>query len=381
MKIVIIGAGAIGANCAFRMAQKGAEVVVLEAVAPGSGTSSTSAAWLSSFPQFGWTESPGRARLRRTVHARFAALQAELGGDWLHWDGTLTWGLPSERAEFRKAFQLCQQRGADLEFLDAPAARRLAPGIVFGDDDEVVRDEHSGWVDAAALIALLLERTRALGGTVDTGRAVTGICREGGRVTGVSLADGEHVGADVIINAAGSWGCHVAAMAGVGIPLELVPGLVVFTEPKPLPVLSTVMNAPTFVIRPDPSGGVAIIWRGEKLTSIHGRNGPDVGMIMNDVTRVIPALAGVGIADARMGVRAIPPGGPVIGALPWLDNFYCAVSHGGIGWGPCWADLLAAEILDGRSSPDMADFLPQRFYHEPTEIGRFADDAEQLGTA
>ncbi|QHC35171.1 FAD-binding oxidoreductase [Komagataeibacter xylinus] len=378
MKIVIIGAGAIGANCAFRMAQKGAEVVVLEAVVPGSGTSATSAAWLSSFPQFGWTESPGRARLRRTVHARFAALQAELGGDWLHWDGTLTWGLPSERADFRKAFHLCKDRGADLQFLDASAARRLVPGVMFGDDDEIVRDEQSGWVDAASMIAALLTGTRALGGIVDTRNAVTGIRRAGGHVTGVTLADGEHVTADVIINAAGSWGSHVAAMAGVGIPLELVPGLVVFTQPTPSPVLSTVLNAPTFVVRPDPSGGVAIIWRGEKLTSIHGRNGSDVGVIMKDVARVIPALSNVGIADARMGVRAIPPGGPVIGALPWLDNFYCAVSHGGIGWGPCWADLLAAEILDGRSSPDMADFLPQRFYHEPMEIGRFADDAEQV---
>ena len=53
-EIVVIGAGSVGANVAYRLAQRGAKVTVLDAGAPGGGTSGTSFAWtnaLSKAPQ------------------------------------------------------------------------------------------------------------------------------------------------------------------------------------------------------------------------------------------------------------------------------------------------------------------------------------------
>ena len=47
--IVVIGAGSVGANVAYRLAERGAKVTVLEAGAPGGGTSGTSFAWTNSF--------------------------------------------------------------------------------------------------------------------------------------------------------------------------------------------------------------------------------------------------------------------------------------------------------------------------------------------
>ena len=48
-EIVVVGAGSVGANVAYRLAQRGARVTVLDAGAPGGGTSSSSFAWLNAF--------------------------------------------------------------------------------------------------------------------------------------------------------------------------------------------------------------------------------------------------------------------------------------------------------------------------------------------
>ncbi|HQZ91098.1 MAG TPA: FAD-dependent oxidoreductase, partial [Thermomicrobiales bacterium] len=47
--IVIIGAGAVGSATAYRLAQAGAAVTVVERRFPGAGTSGSSFAWLNSF--------------------------------------------------------------------------------------------------------------------------------------------------------------------------------------------------------------------------------------------------------------------------------------------------------------------------------------------
>jgi glycine/D-amino acid oxidase-like deaminating enzyme len=47
--VVVIGAGSVGANVAYRLAARGAGVTVLDAGAPGAGTSGVSFAWTNSF--------------------------------------------------------------------------------------------------------------------------------------------------------------------------------------------------------------------------------------------------------------------------------------------------------------------------------------------
>jgi glycine/D-amino acid oxidase-like deaminating enzyme len=377
MKIVVIGAGSIGAHIAYRLAQQGAEVTLVEATAPAVGTSSRSLAWLSTFPQASWQEDPGRARLRMNVHAGFDALQDEIGGDWLHWTGTLTWDLPGELSPFTRAFDLCRERGVALEMLDAKQARCVAPELIFRDDEHVVWERHSGWVDAPVLIGLLIARLQALGGKVLVGQPVAAIGRTETRVTGVTLADGTQLAGDAVVNAAGSWATHVAAMAGVALPLDLVPGLMIYTSPLAKGLPAQVINAPTWIARPDPSGGLAVHWRGETLTSNHGNNGISPQAVVDDLALTIPALQGGTVARTSIGIRAVPPGGPIIGALPWLDGLYFAVSHGGIGWGPTWAHLAARELLGGESVPELGGLRPERFYIQSSGLGRFADDAEQ----
>ncbi|GAA1592585.1 FAD-binding oxidoreductase [Kribbella hippodromi] len=375
MKVIVIGAGSIGAHTAYRLAEQGAEVELLEASAVASGTTGSSIAWLSQFPQMAWDEEPGKRALRPQVHDLFMEVEQEVPGDYVTWSGTLSWGLPHERKELTELAGTARSRGVRVDVIDAAAARDLDPSIRFDDDEVVFWEPGSGWVDGPGIVRALIEALTARGGRLRTAARVTKILVQGGRVTGVRLADGEVIGADAVVNASGSWGSHVAAMADLAIPMNLVPGRVIYTEPY-AGGPTRVLTGPTWGGRPDPDGGLAIHWRGETSIKDHGANIRSAEEVLAAVAEVVPALAGCKVRRSSVGIRPIPPDGPIVGALPWLPNFYFTLSHGGIGWGPMWGWAAARELLHGQVVPELAAMRPERFYLAPTTMGRYADDAD-----
>lgn len=87
-RVVVVGAGVIGASVAYCLAQSGAVVTILEAIRVGGGTSSASFAWTNS-----------NSKTPRAYHdlnvARMRAL-ASLGDEfgsapWWHGGGNVEW--------------------------------------------------------------------------------------------------------------------------------------------------------------------------------------------------------------------------------------------------------------------------------------------------
>jgi sarcosine oxidase len=76
-----------------------------------------------------------------------------------------------------------------------------------------------GWFDAYALLQAFRGKARSLGVEEVTGEVVE-VERNGGRATGVRLADGRHIEADWVINAAGPRAGGVAGMAGLRLPVS-----------------------------------------------------------------------------------------------------------------------------------------------------------------
>lgn len=76
-----------------------------------------------------------------------------------------------------------------------------------------------GWFDGYGLLQAFRRKARSLGADYVAGEAV-GLDVATGRVTGVRLADGTTIEAGHVIDAAGPWSRHVAAMAGVDLPVE-----------------------------------------------------------------------------------------------------------------------------------------------------------------
>src|SRR5215203_7151818 len=84
-RTAVVGAGIVGASVAYHLSKSGAEVVLIDRAEPGSGTTSTSFAWVNAnnkLPREYFELNLAGMR----EHER---LRDEIGGGWLHSTGNL----------------------------------------------------------------------------------------------------------------------------------------------------------------------------------------------------------------------------------------------------------------------------------------------------
>jgi glycine/D-amino acid oxidase-like deaminating enzyme len=184
--VLVIGAGCVGANVAYRLAEGGAVVTVLDAGAPGGGTSGASFAWTNSF-----------GKTPRDYHdlnvagmEEHAALSKKLGGGWLHQDGALAWEETSAGlARLGQAMERLAGWGYPVERISPGHARELEPALRIADAvPHVVWTPGEGYVEVAPFVAALLAAAARSGARILPGRRVTGIIRSGDRAEAGQLA-------------------------------------------------------------------------------------------------------------------------------------------------------------------------------------------------
>jgi glycine/D-amino acid oxidase-like deaminating enzyme len=360
MSVVVIGAGSVGANIAYRLARRGAAVTVVDAQLPGHGTSGVSFAWLNSF-----------GKLPREYHDLNAAgideharLAEELGdGSWLHRDGALTWREePEERARLLETVERLTAWRYPIELLSRHEAQVLEPDLhIASAVNEVVFAPREGYVDMAPFIGALLRHAAQSGAHLVTGDAVVGLVREGSRVRGVRLASGARLDADWVVSCVGPATDAVAGLADVTLPMACQAGRLVYTTPVAA-TLRRPVHAPGGHFRPDGGGRIVL---SEQHHDYHWRaDGPPAPpeRSIAALTPHLPALGGARVEATRVGVRPIPVDGlPAVGPIPGREGFYVVVSHSAVTLGPLWGQLVATEVLDGRTDPRLGPFRPVRF--------------------
>ena len=357
--VVVVGAGCVGACVAYRLAERGARVVVLDAGAPGAGTSGASFAWTNSF-----------SKTPRDYHDLNVAsmeehleLAKELGGGWLHQDGALAWEAGAAGVDrLAQAVERLSTWGYPIERISTRQARELEPDLHIGPDvEDVVWTPGEGYVEAGPLIAALLAEAGRRGARVLAGRRVTAVRREGARVRGVSTEQGDRLEADWVVDCAGAAADGIARLAGVPLPLHRVPGRLIYTGPVAT-TLRRPVHAPGCHFRPD-GGGRLVLAEGahDQVWAEGGEPWPPERSLAT-VAAHLPALAGARVEATRVGVRPMPPDErPMVGGIPGLDGFYAVVSHSGVTLGPLWGRIAAAELLAGALDPRLAPYRPARF--------------------
>jgi len=231
---VVVGAGIIGSSISLELARSGWDVTVVDkGSTPGCGSTSASSAMVrfnyDSLPEaaLAWEAAARWKDWERHLGALDSAGMAEfvrtgllvLDGELLDRERSLTFmnelGIPYEvldAAEIRKRFPALDPaqlgpacRVEDDHFWDEPSGE--LGGFVQPD---------SGFVNDPTLAAHNFANAAERAGAHFKWRSeVAGVVREGGRVAGVTLASGERVNADVVVNAAGPWSVKLNAMAGV----------------------------------------------------------------------------------------------------------------------------------------------------------------------
>ena len=364
MSVMVVGAGSVGANVGYRLAQRGAAVTILDKGGPGGATSGSSFAWLNAF-----SKTPRNYYdLNVASMDEHANLVQEIGGGhWHHRDGGFQFAdTPEGVAVLREKAERLEAWGYPIEMLTPAAALELEPDLIIGENvPEVVYTPTEGYVEMVAMIGALLAAARKHGATVLPGHNVTAVMREGDRVVGVQTEDGTRFRADVVVDCAGPLSDDVARLAGIDIPFDRVPGRLVYTGPVAT-TLSRTVHTPGGHFRPDGAGRI-VLAHGDHDTTYRDETTWTPEQSLESVRPYFRPLEHAWVEASRIRYRPMPKDEkPMLGTVPGVEGFYICTSHSGVTLGPLWGKIVAAELLENTPDERLAPFRPTRFLKEGT---------------
>ena len=352
-RVIVVGAGIIGASIAWHLARRGAAVMLLDAAQPGGVATAASFAWINA----SWGNPEPYVRLRMAAMAGWRGLDAELPALKVAWTGGLLWDLPEE--DLRAFAAARAENGYPVHLVDAAEAHRLEPAIAVP-PAVAVHARGEAAVEPAAAAETLAAAAAARGATVRTATAVTALSLADGRVGGVVLADGTVIAADHVIVAAGVATPGLVAPAGVTLPLNDPPGLLIRTAPVPK-LLNGLVMAPALHVRQAADG---------RLVAGADFGGADPGTdaastaerVFADLRSLLSADAPLTLDGYTVGRRPTPADGfPAVGRITGVDGLSVAVMHSGVTLAPAIGAFLADEVLTGRREPLLSPYRPERF--------------------
>jgi glycine oxidase len=370
--VVVVGAGAVGLAVAWRAAQRGLRVTVLErADRSGAGTSAVAAGMLAPISETIATELPLMRLGMESVNI-YPQFVEELQGATAMDPGYLRCGTllaardGDEAASLARELELRQTLGLTVHRLLASEARRLEPALA-----PTLRlaleipDDHA--IDPRKLTAALAQALAAAGGELRVGAAVGGVRIANDRVTGVRLDDGSDVPADNVVVAAGPWSSALDGIPdGAKIPVHPIKGQILrLHDPAGPGMLTRVLRMTGGYIVPRGDGryvlGATMEERGFDTTVTGG----GVYDLLRNAFELLPSVTELVIDELSAGLRpATPDNLPALGpgAVPGL---HWAVGHyrHGILLTPITAELVVAAITGDGAVPD--EFAPARFAGVP----------------
>lgn len=358
----MIGGGAIGLACAWRIAQRGLAVTVVDP-APGSGASRAAAGMLCPVTEVHYGEEPLLA-LTLESSRRWPGFAAEVqaGSDidiGYRTEGTLAVALDADDSEALEALFRFQQslgltversRPRDCRKLEPRLSPRIASAAYFGADHQV--DNRSL---VAALLALcercnveiLRQRVTSIGGA------------------GVHLEDGRVLRSGHIVLAAGCWSSGLDSE----VPTRPVKGQILrlMFDPADPPLVHNVRGMAegrSVYLVPRSSGELVVGATVEELGFDTTVTAGAVLELLRAATELVPAVGELRLIETTAGLRpGTPDNAPVIGPSERDPRVIHATGHyrNGILLTPVTADAVAALVSGDTPVPEVAPFSARRF--------------------
>jgi glycine/D-amino acid oxidase-like deaminating enzyme len=373
---VIIGAGMVGAACAYYAARAGLDVAVVDRGPVAGGTTGAGEGNLLVSDK-----APGpeldlallSLRLRRELAAGplGAAIEYEPKGGLVvaHDEKSLDALNVFADAQNQHGVHATPVAADSLRALEPYLAPGLAGGVFYPQDAQV---------QPALAAAQLIGAAGSSGAALRAGETVTHLLRTpGGAIRGVRTNRGE-IHAPAVVNAAGVWGGKIAALADVALPVLPRRGFILVTEPLPRLVRHKVYAADYVadvasdsaalqtspVVEGTASGPVLIGASRERVGFDRTMSLPALRRLAAQAIALFPALASVNAMRAYAGFRPyLPDHLPAIGADPRAPGLVHACGHegAGIGLAPATGHLVAQILSGGSAQLDLAPLRPERF--------------------
>jgi D-hydroxyproline dehydrogenase subunit beta len=361
--VLIVGAGIVGAACAFELAKAGLRVTVVEERFTSAGATGASMGHVVVMD-----DSEAQFSLTRYSQVLWEELHEELppkvefercGTIWVATDD-------EEMAEVRRKCAYYLARGVQAEILDPQTLHQAEPhlraplsGGLLVEGDSVI------YPPAAA--SFLLEKAAELGASLHIGKAVISLGK--GKAC---LSDGTTLSAGRLINAAGQFSPKLTP----GIQVKPRKGHLVITDRYPGAVRhqlvelgylksahSLTSDSVAFNVQPRKTGQL-LIGSSRQYDIEHDEVESQIlSRMLQRTFEYLPALASYSGIRVWTGFRpATPDKLPLIG--PWLPDptLYIATGHEGLGITTSLATgrLICAQILGQAPAIPAEPYLPSR---------------------
>ncbi|GAA3387733.1 FAD-binding oxidoreductase [Streptomyces roseoviridis] len=368
---VIIGAGVVGAACAYYAARSGLSVAVVDRGPVAGGTTGAGEGNLLVSDKGAGPELDLALLSTRLWRELSGALPPDMeyepkGGLVVAPDETTLKALrvfaEGQRAAGVTATEVPGDALADVEPHLSPA---MAGAFHYPEDAQVQPARAAARLLAAASCATHL------------GEEVTEILRTPtGAVRGLRTPRRELL-APAVVNAAGTWGGRIADLAGSHLPVLPRRGFVLVTEPLPRVVRHKVYAADyvadvasdsaalqsSAVVEGTPAGPVLIGATRERVGFDRSLSLEALRRLAAQAAALFPVLADVDVLRTYHGFRPyLPDHLPAIGADPRVPGLYHACGHegAGIGLAPATGVLVTAALTGAAPPLDPTPFRPDR---------------------
>jgi D-amino-acid dehydrogenase len=354
MRVVVIGAGIVGASTAFHLRERGVDVTLVDRSHPGKATLAGAGIvcpWTTSAtdPDYVDLYCAGAGATARLVDRL-----AELG--------------ETDTGYRRVGAIALTTDGAELDDLEARVRRRSTPDSDAGDIRRItaaearerfplLRDDHDGlWIPGAARLdgrrfAAALLRCSDLDPVV----AEVELVVDDARVRGVN-ADGRLIDADVVVLAGGAWTAALLAPHHVMVDVEPQKGQIVHLQvtgrdggaatTDDWPVVET--PGPHYLV---PFDDGRVLCGATRETGSGFDTAVTVGgqrEVLAAAIRWAPGLSDAALVETRVGLRPLArTGRPTVGPVGHLTGLLVGtgLGAGGLTMGPHIGRLLADQVI------------------------------------
>lgn len=369
-RVVIIGGGVVGCSILFHLAKFGwKDVILLERSELTSGSS-----WHAAGQIHTLSSDPNISRLQGYTINLYEELE-ELSGQsvGLHSTGGFYLASTPERLDYLKQERSkARYMGLDQEFISLEEVVKRNPLINPSKYLGALFDPLDGHIDPSGVTFAYAGAAKKLGAQWHRNTPVVETNQRADGSWDVVTPEG-NIHAGIVVNAGGLWAREVGLMAGLRLPVQPMEHHYLITEAIPEiaefdgEIACGIDYEANIYFRQEHQGLLLGTYEPTGTPWMVNGTPQDFGheLLPDDLDRVanrlelafdrIPALDRAGIKSVVNGPFTFgPDGNPMIGPVPGLDNYWCAV---GVMAGFCQAGgvgmCLAEWMIDGEPSIDV----------------------------
>jgi glycine oxidase len=375
--VVVVGGGVIGLSCAWRAAQRGARVAVLERGEPGCGATRVAAGMLAPVGELTFGEPEllemtlAAARLYPGFVAELeAATGAATGYERL---GALHVALDrDEAAQLRRVHDLQRSLELEAEWLPPRRCRELEPGLTPSFHGGVFAAGEAA-VDPRALTEVLAAALAGEGGELRTGVEVIDGVWEGERLAGVrtrSAADGREaeLRAEHVVLSSGAWSGVTRWLPEHARPsVRPVKGQVVELRSRSEePPARHILASERVYLVPRPDGRLVVGATVEEMGFDTAVTAGGIHELLREAYRLLPDVAEMEFLGVTAGLRPGTPNNLPIVCEGAIEGLVLATGHfrNGILLAPLAAEAVA-DLLCGKRRSSFVGNTPIKDERRP----------------